>query len=504
MSNIAAIDAGSNAIRMVVGQVDDDWNVKPLENIRLPVRLGQDVFHKGYLEEQTIRRAEQAFRWFKLVADKYNVQTLRAVATSAAREAANSSLLLDRISRASGIDLELITAEEEARLIHQAVIHALQLKGKRTLLIDIGGGSVEVTTSTGQNIISTDSYTLGTVRLLQKLEAEEIRQDALSRLIQQYTEAALNRKEQDNDGEKVQVCVGTGGNVEEIGRLRQKFFKRGSDHLVTLDELKELIWRISGLSYEERIQKWKLRPDRADVILPASIVLYMIARTAGVKRVLIPNVGLKDGVLLDIAAQLSRRPRPQRRVQVWQSALHMGRRFGFDEQHAHLTARLAVRLFEQSKTLHQLSEDHLVLLEASALLHDIGHLVNPVDHEIHGFYLLMANRLTGLTIREQRIVANLIRYHRKQNPSTDDENFKSLSPQDRNIVSKLSALLRLAYSTDINHDQLVSDVRLSQNGSGWCIQVQMGGQTDSMLTNWALESRKQLFEEVFAVSLRVD
>jgi exopolyphosphatase/guanosine-5'-triphosphate,3'-diphosphate pyrophosphatase len=500
--NIAAIDAGSNAIRMVVGQLDDTWEVEPLENIRLPVRLGGDVFSKGYLEEKTIQQAEEAFRRFNHVADSYNVQKLRAVATSAAREALNGNVLLDRISQASGIDLELITGEEEARLIHQGVIHALSLKGKRTLLIDIGGGSIEVTNSTGQNIISADSYPLGTVRLLQKLDAKNVSQDAFSKLVQQYAEAALHRIEQATDGEKVQVCVGTGGNVEELGRLRQKVFKRGSDRLVTLDELKELIWRMSGLSYVERIQKWKLRPDRADVILPASIVLYMIAREAGVKRILIPNVGLKDGVLLDLAAELAQQPRPQRRPQAWQSALYLGRKYKFDERHALLTARLAVRLFEQSKSLHQLSDDYLVLLEVSALLHDIGHFISPVDHEKHGFYLLMANRLIGLTNREQRIVANLIRYHRKQNPSTEDENFQSLSTRDRNVVNKLAALLRLADSTDINHDHLVTDVRLNPNGSGWCIEVY--GRTDSMLANWALEKRKQLFEQVFDVPLRVN
>ena len=499
MPTIAAIDAGSNAIRMVVGQVDDAWDVKPLENIRLPVRLGQDVFSSGYLEEKTIRQAEEVFLRFKLVADNYNVRKLRAVATSAAREASNGNVLLDRIARSSGIKLELITGEEEARLIHQAVVHALNLKGKRTLLIDIGGGSVEMTTSTGQSIISTDSYTLGTVRLLKKLEADDLTQDVFSKLIHKYAEAARYRIEQDIGEEKVQVCVGTGGNVEEIGRLRQKLFKGESDRFVTLDEVKELIRRTSGLSYRERIQKWKLRPDRADVILPASIVLYTIAREAGVKQILIPQVGLKDGVLLDLAAELSQRPQPQRRAQAWQSALHMGRKYRFDERHSQLTARLAARLFEQSRPLHRLSDEYLLPLEMASLLHDIGHFINAADHEKHCYYLLTVNRLIGLTADEQNIVANLVRYHRRQFPSTEDENFKSLSHHDRNIVYKLAALLQLADSTDIGHDHLVTDVHLGPNGSGWCIQV--SGRTDSMLVNWALERRKQLFEEVFDVSL---
>ncbi len=264
----------------------------PIENIRLPVRLGQDVFDKGYLEEKTIQQTEEVFLRFKQMAENYNVHQLRAVATSAAREAANSDLLVDRVFRTSGIEIEIISGEEEARLIHPAVAHVLNLKDKRTLLIDIGGGSVEVTLSTGQNIISTDSYNMGTVRLLQKLNGSKSKHP-LGNLVREYVEAARYRIEQDLGDEKVQICAGTGGNVEEIGRLRQKLFKAESDRFITLDELEKLIERLERMTYEERMDKLKLRADRADVILPASIVLHLIAREAGVKQIMIPKRGLE-------------------------------------------------------------------------------------------------------------------------------------------------------------------------------------------------------------------
>jgi len=502
MSKIAAIDVGSNAMRMVVGEVDESWRVNTLENIRLPVRLGQDVFSKGYLEKGTIQQTEEAFLRFKHVADNYGVQRVRAVATSAAREASNGDLLIDRVLRASGIELEVISGEEEARLIHQAVVHALNLKNKRTMLIDIGGGSVEVTISTGQNIISTESYNMGTVRLLEKLDTKNNSKHPFGKLVREYAEAARYRIERDIGGEKIQVCAGTGGNVEEIGRLRQKLFKADSDRFITLDELKELIERLNRLSYEERIRKLKLRPDRADVILPACIVLHMIAGEAGVKQIAIPNVGLKDGILLDIAEDLSRSPRPQRRDQAWESALHMGRKYQFDEKHARLTAKLAASLFEQSKPLHNLDDSSLLLLEVASLLHDIGHFINTVDHEKHGYYLLSVNRLIGLTAREQNIVANLVRYHRKQSPTTDDDNFNSLPQKDRSVVNKLSALLRLADSLDVSHTNPVTDVTLRETKSGW--RIQLSGRSDMMLANWALAKRKSLFEEVFGVSLEID
>lgn len=502
MLNISAIDVGSNAMRMVIGAVDESWQVSTIENIRLPVRLGQDVFSKGYLEEKTIQQTEEAFLHFKHMAESFDIRHLRAVATSAVREAANSDLLLDRIFRASGIELEIISGEEEARLIHLAVVHELKLKNKRTLLIDIGGGSVEVTISTGQNIVSTDSYGMGTVRLLERLNGSRGSKPPFGNLVREYAEAARYRIERDLGDQKIQICAGTGGNVEEIGRLRQKLFKAESDRCVTLEELETLIERLDRMSYEERMRKLKLRADRADVILPASIVLHLVASKAGVQQIAIPNVGLKDGILLDIAEGLSKSLRPRRREQVWESALYMGRKYQFDEKHARLTSKLAVRLFDQSKPLHHLDDSHLLLLEVGALLHDVGHFINSMDHDKHGYYLLSVNRLIGLSQREQNIVANLVRYHRKQSPSTADENFKSLPQRDRLIVIKLAVLLRLADSLDISHMENVTDVTLKETKSGW--RMKISGRKDQMLVSWAFGKRKSQFKEVFGVDLEMD
>lgn len=502
MLKVSAIDVGSNGMRMVVGEINESWQVNAIENLRLPVRLGQDVFRKGYLEEKTIQETEEAFLRFKHVAESFDVHHLRAVATSAAREARNNDLLVDRVFRTSGIEIEIISGEEEARLIHSAVAHVFDLRDKRTLLIDIGGGSIEVTLSTGRNIISTDSYTMGTVRLLEKLDTNSKSNRHFGKLVREYAEAARYHIEQDLGDQKIQICVGTGGNVEEIGHLRQKLFKAESERFITLEELEKLIEHLDRMTYEERMRKLKLRPDRADVILPASIVLHLIASEARVKEIAIPNVGLKDGILWDFAEELSKNLRLERREQVWESALHLGRKYQFDERHACLTSKLAARLFEQSKSLHNLDDSNILLLEIGALLHDIGHFINTVDHDKHGYYLLSANRLIGLSQREQDIVANLVRYHRKQSPSTEEENFKSLPQKDRLIVIKLSAFLRLADSLDISHIGNVTDVTLSETRSGWRMKVT--GKNDQMLMNWAFDKRKSQFKEVFGVNLEMD
>ena len=489
-------------MRMVIGEVDEHWRVNTIENVRLPVRLGESVFRTGHLEEKTLQQTEEAFTHFRHMADRFHVRDLRAVATSAAREAANSALMLERVLRTSGIEIEIISGEEEARLIHTAVLHVLDLQNKRTLLIDIGGGSIEVTVSTGRTILSTDSFPMGTVRLLEKLNGTQNTKRQFGNLVREYAEAARFRIDQGLGDQQIQVCAGTGGNVEEIGRLRQKLLKAESDHFVTLSELEQLIERFESMTYEERMWKLKLRADRADVILPASIVLHLIAREAGIKQIAIPHVGLKDGILLDIADVLSKRLNLRRSEQARESALQMGRKYQFDENHARIASRLATRLFEQTKSLHNLEDSYCLLLEIAALLHDLGHFIGSLDHDKHGYYLLTATRLIGLSQREQNIVANLVRYHRKQSPSTEDENFKSLPEKDRLVVTKLAVLLRLADSLDISHLGNITDVTLRETKAGWHMKLPV--RNDQMLVNWAFDKRKSRFKEVFGVNLEMD
>ncbi|HUI87347.1 MAG TPA: Ppx/GppA phosphatase family protein [Anaerolineales bacterium] len=508
IQTIAAIDVGSNAIRMIVGRFNDDRAMEVMENIRLPVRLGTDAFGSGRLREVTIQQTVNSFRHFQRVALDLEVTKIRAIATSAMREAVNGDILMERVQGATGIGIETISGEEEARLVHLAVANTIDLKHKHAVLIDIGGGSVEVTIAEDQKVISTESYNMGTVRLLEKLNGDKksifsfgAPKHSLSSIIREYAEAARQRIDRELGKAKVDVCAGTGGNVEEMGRLRQKLFKRESDKLITMGELQDLIEKLSDMTVKERIQKLKLRPDRADVILPATVVLQLIAREAGVKQIAIPHVGLKDGLLLDMAADMKLGQGMPRREQVWESAIRLGQKYQFDSNHARLTARLAGHLFDESAELHNLSQEDRLLLEVGALLHDIGHFINTIDHDKHGYYILQANPLIGLNEHQQEIVANLVRYHRATFPSIEDANFRALPQKDRATVTKLCALIRLADGMDVSHTQHVSNARLTQKKNGWSLTLR--GRGDLMLEKWALNKRRALFREIFGEELEI-
>jgi exopolyphosphatase/guanosine-5'-triphosphate,3'-diphosphate pyrophosphatase len=497
MQTISAIDVGSNAIRMAVGHLNAGQDyMEIIESIRIPVRLGQDVFSKGHIGEPSMQAALDAFMRFRKVAGQHESKLIRAVATSAMREAENGAMLIDRIRNHTGIQIEIISGEEEARLIHMAIGKAINLQNKKAMLIDIGGGSIEVAISKGDKLLTTESYAMGTVRLLKNLDDHT--QKELLLLLSEYTESIRRHIKREIGKLKLDLCIGTGGNIEELGILRKKIFKQTSSRLITISELESIDEKLSKMTVEQRVKRFNLRPDRADVIVPAIMVLRMIMREARVRQLEIPGVGLKDGVLWDMT-RLTPGPDLPRREQARVSAMRLGHKYRFDGEHAVRVSKTARSIFDQTLSLHGLEKDERVLLEIAALLHDIGHFVGTLNHDRHGYYILKNSPLIGLDERQQDMVAVLVRYHRKATLQNQDESFKPLSQKDGLTVSKLCALLRIA--VEVSHTNRIHDVKVKEAKRGW--QLQLYGEGNLLLERWALEKRKALFEDVFETRLEI-
>src|SRR5881296_3932052 len=450
MPTFAAIDVGTNAIRLYIANANTNGGHETILSTREPVRLGQDVFTKGLISAHTIERTLQTFQGFKEKLDEHAVKLVKAVATSALREATNRDLLLRQVAKNTGIEICVIGGEEEARLIHLAAKEAVNLKNKLALLVDIGGGSVEVVLADDSAVLCTESYAMGSVRLLKILD-EKAGEERFNQLVTEYVDATQRRLQQEIGDQKIDVCVGTGGSIESLGELRKQLFNKNSSQKVTAEELKGLLKKLRATTVEQRIRDLRLRPDRADVIFPAAIVLYKIVQQAGVDEVVIPGIGLKDGVLLELLSQLRDREKNVHRKQVIESARRMGKKYFFDEKHATTVARLALQIFDQTTSLHELDSEARLVLEVAALLHDIGHYVNVSNHHKHTFYLIQSSPLVGLTQLQMDLVANVARYHRKSAPKMQHKPYEDLPPKHRLTISKLAAILRLADALDHEH-----------------------------------------------------
>ncbi|MGA9120277.1 MAG: Ppx/GppA phosphatase family protein [Bacteroidota bacterium] len=502
MPTLGAIDVGSNAIRLAIAEVGPDRAIAVSSTFREAVRLGQDVFTRGVLAEETIDAAVAAFGRFREIAAQQGATRIRAVATSAAREALNRDLFVDRIAGSTGIEIEIISPEEEARLIHLAVAHKINLKNKLALLIDIGGGSTEITFASGETILSAESFRIGAVRLLQVLEEKKRGETQFHALLSEYMEAVRKRIARDIGSRTFDLCVGTGGNIETLTDLRTQVLGKDRDDILFADELDDLLKRLRSLSYEERVAELGLRPDRADVIVPAALAFRTILKAARIDQVAVPRVGLKDGLLIDMVDELYGERRSARRDQVVAAALQLGRKYQFDEQHAMTVARYAVQLFDQMKSIHNLGLDHRLLLEVAAMLHDIGSFVNAAEHHKHAYYLLTNSPVVGLGQPQMMLVANIARYHRKSMPKVQHDGYRILSAKDRVVVSKLAALLRLADAMDNEHASRVTEISVEFKRPK--VAIRLKGTGDLLLEKWALVKKSEMFEEVFSVKLAIE
>ncbi len=302
MALIAGIDVGSNGIRLAIGRAGPKAAVEPVAGYREAVRLGADAFSLGYFQESTLGRATGAFVQFRALLKEHGVTRLRAAATSATREADNGHELIERIRAATGIELEVISGVEEAQLVFAAVRKVIDFRGKTAVMIDMGGGSVEVTVARNGLSLGCETLPLGSVRILQRLQREGLPESATLDMIERHrgSIAGLLRAEL-NEGEQPDICVGTGGNIERMAKLRIQMLgkvKRGKVKLSDLEQIVPALWQ---RTVAERIGAMGMRPDRADVIAVACAVMRMIMADAGLKRVLVPGVGLKEGLLLQLA-----------------------------------------------------------------------------------------------------------------------------------------------------------------------------------------------------------
>jgi exopolyphosphatase/guanosine-5'-triphosphate,3'-diphosphate pyrophosphatase len=520
VARFGAIDVGSNAMRLVIVEADSASAVREVASLRMPVRLGRNVFVSGRLTPAAISAASEALRKFRALLDEHKVDRYRAVATSAVREAENGAVFVERARRDSGIEIDVIEGVEEARLVRLAIIHRLGLHDRRALLVDLGGGSTELSFVHRGTLRASRSLPVGTVRLLEAFESDGAQGRDRAELVREMVERQLLEAIPDIAPGAFDVVVGTGGNFETLAMLCPAVGKaRGSvaqlplevfEHprredsypVIDVRALVALLPRLAALSPEERQTTFRLRPDRADVIVPAAAIIVQLAKAIAADRIIAPGVGLKEGILDELI---------EKHFDVWdyggeaaalmESAVRLGRRYHFDEAHGTHVARLATDLYDQLRPLHRLGDRDRVLLSAGSLLHDIGDFVRYEGHHRHSHYIITNSDIVGLSPRERNVVANVARYHRKASPDVAHPSFRDLERDDRSRVRVLAAILRIADALDREHAGKVTSVRaVVEKGR---LRLHLTGQRERKLEEWTVARKSELFREVFDLDLEI-
>lgn len=472
MKILAAVDCGSNSFHLLIVRVDEErhtWETiaKDKEMVRLASR---DFAQTQMLCEDAIQRGVETLRRFRRQAEQHGADQIVAVATSAVREARNAEAFLKRAESEAGVLVEPISGTEEARLIYLGVTTAVNFRGRKAAIVDIGGASTELVIGTPTELLFTRSLKVGAVRLYEQfLKEDPVRPEDYYRLIA-HVKGILHQlvplmREVGYDF--LIATSGTALTLGEIDAVSEGHGPRGMNgYKLTRDRLRSIEQRLRALPLKERQKVEGLPPRRADIIVAGAGILSTVMDELDMPQLVLCDRALREGIVLDALY----------RAGILEDAEHVhdhvraravratGERFGYDAAHGEHVARLALSIFDQTVSLHGLPKSYRDLLEGAALLHDVGFHVNHSSHHKHSYYLIRHAELLGFHEPEIELMANLARYHRKSLPKDKHPNFKALTPQQRDAACKLIAILRVADALDHSGLQVVKDVSVRLEG----------------------------------------
>jgi exopolyphosphatase/guanosine-5'-triphosphate,3'-diphosphate pyrophosphatase len=505
---IAAIDIGTNSIHMIVVQVRPDLSFEVIDREKDMVRLGAGGLDGKRLTPSAMSAALQTLSKFRRLAESHRVDEVIAAATSATREAENGGDFINEVDRLTGTQIRIISGAEEARLIHQAAVYGVDVGESRACVIDIGGGSVEVTLGSATEMAAAKSFKTGVIRLTERFVKSDPLDKRDERRLVKHVRREMDTYLSDLARRGFDRVIGTSGTILSLGALA---LQAGGERVaeirnqrVPVKAIRRLRKQLVELDLEQRLQVPGMDPRRADLSVGGVILLDTILRGLGAEELTLCDLALREGLVLDYIRRnksrirkVDRYPDIRRR-----SIVELGERCNYWSEHAQQVARLALSLFDQTRREHGLGEREREWLEYGALLHDVGVHISYERHHRHSYYLIKHGDLRGFEPREIEIIALVARYHRQTPPKKSHEEFASLDGSTRRIVKKLSAMVRLAEGLDRSHAQAVAGVDLYARRSDYLARLRTSG--DAELELWAAHRHVAPLEEMLGKTIRFE
>ncbi len=495
----AAIDIGSSAIRMDVAEVRPDGAYHVLDSLKKGVQLGKDTFTEGHISEETIRAACDSLRDFKRVMDTYGVLRYRAVATSAVREASNSETFLDRVLMSTGLDVEIIDGSEENRLTLSAVAESLRAgpdiaKGK-TLLVEVGGGNADVSMLSKGELVQSGTFPLGSIRLRADAGSRTSTHDQQIKLLRRRITSVLASVRRAFELKEVSNLIALGGDVRFAAQTILGATGDKGPILIGRDAFADFVDSAARIPVDGLVQKYSLSYLDAETLTPALLTYHQLLKETQAENLIVVNTSIRAGILLDLLPSEPGKRLKKLTQQILSAARSLGRKYQYDENHAERVRELSELIFDELKTEQRMNDTHRLYLQVAALLHDVGLFVSSRGHHKHSQYLISASGLFGLRQGELDIIGNVARYHRRALPQRTHVAYTSLERDERVLVSKLAAILRVANALDKLNLQKASDLKVIREGDR--IVLTIPNASDLTMEKVALAERGDLFTEVF-------
>jgi len=502
---LAAIDVGSNSIRLLVAEYGAHSGLTVIDEVKEQPRLAAGVAQTGRLDDGAMQRAIDTLRLMHEVCERRGVTRIAAVATAAVREATNGEEFTRRVKAEIGLDLRIIDAQTEASLSYRSVAHHFPLEGGRTVVADIGGGSLELIGAVDGLIEHSLSLPFGAVRLTELHLAGQPDQRAAIKKLRDYIGRQFRRKLPLRDWSATRL-IGSGGSFTNLARMAAA--RRGlsaADPVhgssVSIAEVEHLLDWLAGMSPEKRAQVDGLNPQRADIIIAGLAVTAELLERIEAREVKVSAFGLREGLLLDMAGADSAPAavEPLRLIREFAERCHCDRR------HIEQVRILALNIFDLLADKLGAADEERGFLEAAGLLHDVGQLVSYRNHQKHSYQLILHGERLPFSPRERQIVALVSRYHRRRGPRKKRAEFGVLPKQDQAIVRRLAGMLRIAEGLDRGHTAIVEKVAVELCPTRLTIKaVPRYAGADLSLECWGAQEQADVLAKVMAREVVVE
>jgi exopolyphosphatase/guanosine-5'-triphosphate,3'-diphosphate pyrophosphatase len=500
MPILAAVDIGSNSVRLSIAELRAGRLV-PLHQDREVTRLGEGVFKDGNLDPQAMAHSLKVLRRFNRAVQSYAVERTRVVATSAMRDSNNGHVFADWVRSATGWSIDVISGLEEGRLIHLGVLARLRTRPRRMLLIDLGGGSCELTRSDGGHIKEIVTLPLGAVRLTQEfIHNDPPAKEELKRLNEFIAEESARIPRQISRA-KVGLAVATSGTAAALSAAAQSL-KLGPGR-VSAVAMTKLAKRLAKMTLRQRSAVKGINAKRAEIVIAGAAVYSHLMDVCGLQSFRYSPLGLRDGILAQMAAEYDQRTRSHQQLESDRHdiLLNISRRYGTDLAHVAHVRELAWSLFDQTRSMHGLSREYREWIGAAAMLYEVGTYVNPVGRHRHAYYIVSQSELFGFTPLQRRIIATVARFQGNSKPQLRDRLIKLLPAPVRGDVIKATALLRVARALNQGRRSAVQGIRAAARDGQLVINLKTRRRASVDLELWAGEKEVPYFREVFGREL---
>ena len=504
MPTFAAVDIGSNSVRLKISRLQGRRLEEILED-RAVTRLGESVFRQGFLSPEAMADTVKVLRRFHREAQKVGADTVRVVATSATRDARNSAAFLEWVRSATGWKVEIISGLEEARLIHLGLTSSLRLRSAPTLMIDLGGGSCELTISKQGHIQDTVSLPLGAVRLSNEfLQHDPPRKRELDRL-RGFMEREIRRIESRIVRTGIKTVIATSGTAAALAAVgRAKFKAKGGS--VTRAEMRRMAKEICRLPIEARKKLQGIGPRRAEIIAAGAMVYAELLERCQLPGFRYSPLGLRDGILAQMAAEQDHNTRSGQQIESerWDSIAKAVEHYRVEMKHALKVRASAVDLFAKLKNVHRLPAEYQEWLSAAAMLYEVGDYVNRSGRHRHAYYIISHSEILGYTPQQRRVIAAIARYLGKSRPGPAEGPIKILPTADQTCVPRASLLLRLARALNLARSGAVQRATVRVQNGRVDLKVVARRGMGVELELWAIEKERDYFREVFGRTLTAE